>query len=98
MHCASCTVLGKGRRVEHDEVILLVVLVKILESIFAESLMTGITGEVERYIIVGQLYGLGTAVYRVYLLGISTHGINREATCIAEHIEHALALGILLQE
>ena len=94
----SSTVLGKGWRIEHDEVVLLVVLVKILESIFSESLMTGITWEVERHIIVSQLYSLGTAVYRVYLLGIATHGINREATCVAEHIEHALALGILLQE
>ena len=94
----GCTVLGKGWRIEDDEVILLVMVIEILESILADSLMTCIAREVESDILIGQLDGLGTAVYRVDSLGFTTHCIDRETACIAEHIEHALALGIMLQE
>ena len=96
MQC--CSVLSECRWVEDDEVVLLVVLIEILEGILAECLMTLVTREIERDVLIGQFDGLGTAIHGVYLLGIASHRIDGETAGIAEHVEHALALGILLQK
>ena len=94
----SRTVLGKSRRIKNYQIILLVVFVEILESIFADSLMASISREVKRNILIGQFYSLGTAVYRVNSLSLASHRINREAASIAEHVEHTLTLGIMLEQ
>ena len=72
----SLSVFGKGRRVEDDEIILSVVIVKILEGILTDSFMSCVTWEVELDIPVCQFYGLGRAVHRVYQLSPASHGID----------------------
>ena len=72
----GCTMLGKGRRIEDNEIILLIVLIKILEGILAESLMACIAREIQGDILIGQFHGLGTAIHRVNSLGVATHGID----------------------
>ena len=59
------TVLGKGRRIENDKIVLIASLLEILEGILAESLMTSIAGEIELYIAVGEFDGLGAAIDRM---------------------------------
>ena len=44
------TVLGKSRWVKHDKVIIVVMTVKIIESISAKSLVPIVMGEVNAYI------------------------------------------------
>ena len=70
------TVLGKGRRIEDDEIILLVVLIQILEGILAECLVAWVAREVESDVLIGQLDCLGAAIYGVNHLGIAAHGID----------------------
>ena len=94
----SRTVLGKSRRVKNNQIILLVMFIKILEGIFADSLMACIFREIERNILIGQFYRLGTAVYGVNSLSLASHRINRKTAGIAEHVEHALTLGIMLEQ
>ena len=94
-------VLGKGRRVEHNEVVRNVIsrhIIHIFESILAKSLVALVAWEVQLHVAVGQFNGLGAGVDRVYQFGPASHGIEREAARIAEHIEHAAATGILLQQ
>ena len=79
-------VLGEGGRVQDDEVIVATHVLQVFESVLGESLVTGITRKVERYIFVGQGDGLRRAIDRVYHLGPSTHRIEGEAACVAEHI------------
>ena len=71
-----CTVLGKGWRIEDDEIILLVVLIQILERILAECLVAWVAREVESDVFIGQLDCLGAAVHGVNRLGIAAHGID----------------------
>ena len=59
------TVLGKGGRIENDEIVLIASLLEILEGILAESLMARIAGEIELYIAVGEFDGLGAAIDRM---------------------------------
>ena len=93
------TVLGKGRRVEDNEVVLLTVgRFEELECILAESLMTLIAREVEGHIAVGEFNSLGTGVDRVDYRCSSPHGIERETTCVAEHIEQTAAVSIVLEQ
>ena len=70
------TVLSKGRRIEDDEIILLVVLIQILEGILTECLVAWVSREVESDVLIGQLDSLGAAVHGVNRLGIAAHGID----------------------
>ena len=88
--------LGKGRRVEDDEVVLVVMGIEILERIVAVSLVTAVAGEVQGHIEIGQFDGLGAAVYRVDRLGTAPHGIYRKTARVAEHVEYISATGIVL--
>ena len=85
-------VLGESGRVQDDEVIVATHVLQVFESVLGESLVTGITRKVERYIFVGQGDGLRRAIDRVYHLGPSTHRIEGEAACVAEHIKTARSL------
>ena len=69
-----------------------------LEGILAIRLMTSITWEVQLHILLGQFDGFRRTVYTVYEFGTTTHGIERETTRIAEHIQDALTLRIMLQQ
>ena len=82
----STTMLGKSRWVENNKVVHFVVGVEILESILAEGSMAVVAREVHGNVLVCKLHSLGATVNRVYKLGSSTHGINRESASIAEHI------------
>ena len=90
--------LGKGWRVENDEVVGVVGLIKELEGIVAESLMTLIVREIQLYVGIGQFDSLGAAIHRMNECGSATHGVDRESSRIAEHVEHFLAAGVLLEQ
>ena len=94
----SSTMLCKGRRVENDEVVFAIVGIKEFESILAESLVTLVARKVEVDIGIGELNSLSATIYRVHQLGSATHCIDRETACIAEHIEHTLAMRIFLEQ
>lgn len=53
------TMLGKGRRVEDDEVVLPSHAVEILEGVFGKGFMAGIAGKIKLYIGTGKVDGLG---------------------------------------
>ena len=84
-------VLGKGGRVEDDEIVVATCLVEIFKGILAERLVTLVAREIKLDVLGGELDSLGTAVYRVHQRGTASHGIEREAASVAEHIEHTLA-------
>ena len=86
------TMLGKGRWVEDNQVVLVTHAVKVLEGIFGISLMAFVAREVKLYILVSQVDGLGRTVYRVYQVGSPTHSIEREAAGVAEHIQYITTL------
>ena len=92
------TVLGECRGIQDNQVILAVSLFQKLEGILAESLMTVVAGEVQLHVAVGQFDGLGTAVDGMDERRPTPHGIEREATCIAEHIQYPTVLGVFLQQ
>ena len=90
--------LGKGRRVENDEIVVVASLFQILESILAESIMASIAREIHLHVGACQLNRLGRAVNRVNHLCTTSHGIDREAACVAEHVQYVASLGIVLQQ
>ena len=94
----SAAMLGKGRRVEHDEVVLILVGIEEFEGIVAESLMAGIIREVQRHVLIGELDGLRATVDGMHQPGTTPHGIDRKATGIAEHVQHATSLRVLLKQ
>lgn len=94
----SLTVLGKGRRVEDDEVVGVVVLIEIFESILGVSLMAAVTGEVEVDIGTCELNGFGRAVDGVDETCPATESIDGEPTGIAEHIQNGTAVSIVLEQ
>ena len=92
------TVLGKGWWVEDDEVVTLPLCIQEFEGILAESLVTWVAREIELHIATGQFDGLGRTIDGMNQLGTTTHGVERESTCVAEHIEHTLTLGVFLKQ
>ena len=72
----SLAVLGKGRRVKDDEVVGVVVLIKIFESILGVSLMATVTGEVKVDIGTCELNGFGRAVDGMDETGPATESID----------------------
>ena len=94
----GCTVLGKRRRVEDYQVVLTACTLQIFEGILTNSLMARVVGEIQLHIAACQLYCLCRTVDTAHLNGSATHGIERESPCVAEHIEHPLALGVLFQQ
>ena len=91
-------VFGKSWRIENDEIILIAHAVEIVESVFAERLMTRIVRIVELNIVVGEIDCLLRHIDRMYELCPSAHGIEREATSVAEHIEYLATLAELLNQ
>ena len=60
--------------------------------------MAIIVRKVHSHVKIGQLHSLCTAVNRVYNLRSAAHGVNREAPCVAEHIQYALPLCIVFEQ
>ena len=90
--------LGESGRVEDDEVILLSGVLHEMESVFGESLVPGVGGEVTFDILPSEFDGALGAIDRVDELGAATEGEEREAAGVAESIEDTLAAAILLDE
>lgn len=96
-YCAA--VLGKGRRVEDNEVVTRRGVFQELESVFGKGFMARANGgEVERDVGVGEVDGFCAGIYGVDQLCAAAQGIYAEAARIAEHVEHAAAFGIMLEE
>ena len=91
-------VLGKCRRVQDDEVVLVTHAVEILEGILCIGCMTAVTGKVQLYVLVCQINGFCRAVYGVHQVGIATHGVDRKATGVAEHVQYIAPIGIAFQQ
>lgn len=90
---AQCsTVLCKSRRVKDDEVIFVAIFLKELEGILTESPVSGVVWEVHVHISVGQFDGFARTVDRVHDFRTATHGVEREASRVAEHVQHTFAL------
>ena len=87
-------VLGKGRGVKDDEVILFLHLLHELESIFGKRFVPIVSGEIDLNVGINEFDGLGTAIHRVDQLCPTPHGIDAETTGVAEHVEHLAAFGI----
>ena len=69
--------LCKCRRVENDEVIVVVAGVcKIFKCIFSKSLVARVVTEIQLYIAVGELNGFLRTVHRVYKLCTTSHCIE----------------------
>ena len=92
------SMLRKGRRVEHNQVVSMIVGSKKFECILAKRLVSVVGRKVLFHVSVGQFDSLCTAVYRVNQPGPSSHGIHREAARIAKHVQDASALCIFLQQ
>ena len=94
----SPSVFCKSRRIEDDEVISCIRSIQVFESVLAERLVAVILGEIQCHILIGQLNGFRTTVYRMHQRSLSSHGIDREATCVATHIKYSPVSGILFQK
>jgi len=90
--------LGKGRRVEDDEVVGLRHLVEKAEGILSKGLMAFVTREVQFHVLVHQVHGLLATVDGVDQLGTTTQGIDAESARVAEHVQHATPLRVLLHQ
>ena len=80
--------LSKCWWVENDEVVFVLDVVEEFEGIDSIGFVTRVAREVEFDVFVGEFDGFGRTVDRVDEIGTTTHSIERETTCVAEHIEH----------
>ena len=91
--------LGKGWRVEDDEVVGVGLhAVEVVEGILGKRLVALVAGVVELHVALGEHHCLARAVDRVHQLCPTTHGIERESASVAEHVEHAAALAVALEQ
>ena len=94
----SPTMLGKSRWIENNQVVLIACLFKKLKGILAEGLMACVTREIEFYITISEFDGFSTTIDRMHQLSPTPHGIEREATSIAEHIEYTFTTSKSLEQ
>ena len=80
--------LSKGRWVEDDEVVFVLDVIEEFESIDSIGFVTRVAREVEFDVFVGEFDSFGRTVDRVDEIGTTAHSIERETTCVAEHIEY----------
>ena len=96
---AECiAVLSKCWWVENDEVVFVLDVIEILEGIDSVGFVARVAREVEFDVFISQFDGLSRAIDRVDKIGTTTHGVEREATSVAEHIEHVATTGIMLEK
>ena len=60
--------------------------------------MTHVTREIEFYITISEFDGFSTTIDRMHQLSPTPHGIEREATGIAEHIEYTFTTSKSLEQ
>lgn len=89
---------GKSGRVENDEVVLVAHVLKILEGILAVGMMARAVAEIERYIGIDQIHGLGAAIDAVYEFSAATQGIDAEAARVAKHVQHLAVVAVVFQQ
>ena len=77
---------GKGRWVQHDEVVVAACFFQEFEGVFGESLVSVVIGEIELCIGTGQFDGLFAAIHRVYQRGTAPQPVDRETARMSEHI------------
>lgn len=97
--------LGKSRRIEDDQIIICDFrfmicdfLIEEIEGIDGIGMMTRVVGEVASHVDIDQVDGFLADIDRIDSTGTATQGIEREASGVAEHIEHVLATRIALDE
>ena len=91
-------VLSKGWRVENDKVIIRVDILQILHSVARNSLVLSLVAKVKAHILVGKLDSTLREVDRYHLTSTSRQRSNREATSIAECVEHLTASRVLAHQ
>ena len=69
-----------------------------LEGILTEGLVARVIGEIEFYVLFRQFDSFCRRIDAMHEFSPATHSIKREATRIAEHIQHTLTLRELLQQ
>ena len=84
----SIAMLSKCWWVENDEVVFVLDVVEEFESIDSIGFVTRVAREVEFDVFVGEFDSFGRTVDRVDEIGTTAHSIERETTCVAEHIEY----------
>ena len=80
--------LSKCWWVENDEVVFVLDVVEEFESIDSIGFVARVAREVEFDVFVGEFDCFGRTVDRVNEIGTTAHSIERETTCVAEHIEY----------
>ena len=100
LYCMSHSIamLGKRRRIEDYQIIGFRHRIQEFEGVFGKGLMASIIREVELDVRVHQVDSLLTAVDGMNQSGSSTHSIDAETACVAEHVQHPTAFGILFDE
>ena len=90
--------LSKSRWVKHNQIILVLILSHELECLLSKRFVWRIISKIVCHIATHQVNCLLAHIYRVHQFCSATQGIDRETARIAEHIEHLLTLGIMLQQ
>ena len=91
-------VFGKRRGIENNEIILIAHAVEKLEGIFCKSLVAAVAREIQFNVLAGKVDRLGRTVDRMNQLRPPAHGIKREASGVAEHVEHRASAGIAFKQ
>ena len=60
--------------------------------------MRSFCAKVPFHVAAYQLYGFLAHIHRMYQFCSSSQRIHRESSCIAEHVQHLFAVGVMLQQ
>ena len=88
--------LGEGRGIEDDEVVIVAGTSEVIKGVFGKSAVAVVVGEVEGDITLCQGDRLRGAIDRMYRLRTAAHGVDREAAGVAKHVQHRATAGVLL--
>ncbi len=91
-------VLGEGRGIEHDEVIVATGTFEELKSIFGKGFVARVAREVEVDVAACELDGLGGHIYTVHPFCSSAHGVDGESSGVAEHVQDGALAAILFEK
>ena len=88
--------LGEGRRIEDDEIVIVAGTSEVIEGVFGKGAVAVVVGEVEGDVAVGQGDRFRGAIDGVYRPHTAAHGVDGEAAGVAKHIQHRATAGVLL--
>ena len=91
-------VLGEGGRVEDDQVVAVADLFEILHGVAGERRVGKTVAEIQPHVLVGQLHGALRGVDRADLLRSARGGVDREASRVAEGVEHGAARSVAFHQ